>query len=118
MKFTQILGFYCLCACTANPGWAADGKVLPAKHAKGGVTCFDCHQAEKPAGAAPAGTCMDCHGDAPAMAELTRQLPVNPHMPPRAPHPGPFACTDCHHQHQAPVVKCLECHPKFKFNVK
>jgi hypothetical protein len=61
---------------------------------------------------------MDCHGDAPAVAELTRQLPVNPHAPPRPPHPGPYVCTECHRQHQPPAVKCLDCHPKYKFNAK
>jgi hypothetical protein len=92
------------------------GRPLPAKHVKAGVTCFDCHEAEHPKAATSSMSCMNCHGDMPAMADVTRKLPVNPHAPPPAPHPGPFVCTDCHHQHQAPAVKCLECHPKFKFN--
>jgi len=121
MHFTRLLGMISLGLCLAGPGWATDSggaRSLPAKHAKAAVTCIDCHHSEKPTDAAPEATCMDCHGDAPAVAALTRQLPVNPHAPPRAPHPGPYACTDCHRQHQPPVVKCLECHPKFKFDAK
>jgi len=116
MRVARLLGC-CLWAWVAI-GWAADGAAgrnLPPSHAKAGVTCFDCHQAEKPTVAASSGPCMDCHGDAPAVAELTKKLPVNPHVTPKAPHPGPFTCTDCHHQHRPAAVKCLECHPTFKF---
>lgn len=106
----------------AVPAWALGGPAghpLPAKHAKAGVTCFDCHQEEVPSRKAVAdNSCMACHGDFAAMADLTRDLPVNPHAAPAPPHPGPFTCTDCHRQHQPPVVKCLQCHPKFKFTAK
>lgn len=88
---------------------------LTAKHAKAGLNCVDCHKAENPSKAAvPDESCMACHGDYPAMAAYTKSLPVNPHDPPKGKHPGPFLCTDCHHQHKAPEVKCLECHPDFK----
>jgi len=117
MRVTQLLGIGFLAAALAGPV-RADGRSLPARHAKAGVTCFDCHQKEKPTDGATGSTCMDCHGDLPAMAVLTKGLPVNPHMALKAPHPGPFACTDCHRQHQPPVVKCLECHPKFKLSAK
>jgi len=98
-------------AAAQNPGHAT-----PAKHTKAGVTCYDCHREEKPTKAAvPVESCMACHGDYPAMAEYTRSLPLNPHKPPTAnKHPGPFGCTECHHQHKPAVVKCLECHPTFK----
>ncbi len=101
---------------TAIRAGEADAKrPLPPWHAKAGVICHDCHQKEKPTSAAVADdSCMVCHGDYPAMAELTKHLPVNPHAPPKAPHPGPFACPECHHQHKPAVVKCLECHPDFK----
>lgn len=117
MRKTQFLGFCCLWAGLAVPA-RADGRSLPAGHVKAGVTCYDCHLKEKPTDGVTGSTCMDCHGDLPAMAALTGQLPVNPHGTRKAPHPGPFACTDCHRQHQPPVVKCLECHPKFKMAVK
>lgn len=90
-----------------------------AKHTKAGVTCFDCHGEESPSKAAVSDdSCMTCHGDYPAMAAFTKGLAVNPHDPPKKDHPGPFACTECHRQHKAPVVKCLECHPKFKMTAK
>lgn len=102
----------------AAPGRAAEPK-LPPKHAKAGVTCHDCHHEENPTKAAVADdSCMDCHGDYPAMAAYTSKLPVNPHNPPKGKHPGPFACTECHSQHKAPVVKCKECHPDFKLTAK
>ena len=118
MKAVLFLIFHCLCFAVSSPTWAADGaktRSLPPQHAKAGVICFDCHQEENPTKPAVASdSCMACHGDYPAMADLTKKLPVNPHAPPAAPHPGPLTCTECHRQHQPPVVKCLECHPKFK----
>lgn len=88
---------------------------IPAFHAKAGVHCFNCHHEEKPTKKATSDSCMTCHGDYPAMKEVTRHLPANPH----ASHLGEIACTECHRQHQPPVVKCLECHQgKFKFTAK
>jgi hypothetical protein len=103
-----VASFFLATAASADPK-------LPAKHAKAGVTCHDCHQEENPSKAAvPDDSCMACHGDLPAMAAYTKALPVNPHAVPKGGHPGPFACIQCHRQHQPPVVKCLECHPTFK----
>ena len=89
---------------------------LPALHAKSGVHCYDCHQEEKPTKKAVASeSCMTCHGDYPAMRAVTKHLPVNPHDS----HLGEIPCTECHRQHQPPVVKCLECHKgKFQFTAK
>ncbi|BDU68482.1 hypothetical protein GETHOR_05830 [Geothrix oryzae] len=89
---------------------------LPEHHAKAGVHCFNCHHEEKPTQKAVASdSCMACHGDYPAMKEVTKHLPVNPHDS----HLGEISCTECHRQHQPPVVKCLECHKgKFKFTAK
>ena len=94
----------------------AEDPKLPPKHAKAHVTCNDCHHEEAPSKAAVANdSCMACHGDLPAMAAYTRNLPVNPHaVPTKGGHPGPWQCTECHHQHKPAVVKCLECHPAFK----
>ncbi len=117
MKLKTVVAF-CLAGSLGATAWAREGdakRPLPPWHAKAGVTCHDCHQKEKPTTAAVADdSCMICHGDYPAMADLTKQLPVNPHAPPKAPHPGPFACPECHKQHRPAVVKCLECHPDFK----
>jgi hypothetical protein len=118
MHFTRLQGFLWVALCWSGPGWTAELRALPAAHAKSSISCFDCHHAQKPTGAADAAGCMDCHGDAPAVAALTKGLPVNPHAPPKAPHPPLNACPECHRQHQPPVVKCLECHPKFNFTVK
>jgi len=96
MKISRLLGFYCLTLCWSNPGWALDSSAahpVPAKHAQAKVSCYDCHQAENPTGPAAPAACMDCHGDAPAMAEQTRTRVPNPHAPPLA------ACTSCHRQH-------------------
>ena len=105
-----------------GPGAAAVGATLPlqAKHAKATLSCYNCHQEENPTTGAGVtdGSCMACHGDFAEMAVVTKALPVNPHTQPPAPHPGPAACKECHKQHQTPVVKCLECHPKFKFTAK
>lgn len=99
-------------------GHAEPGK-LPPKHAKAGLSCADCHRQDQPKEAAiPEDSCMQCHGDYPAMAAYTKDLPLNPHAPRKAGHPGPFGCTECHHQHKPPVVKCLECHPEFKLSLK
>jgi len=94
----------------------AGSRPLPSKHAKNNLSCFDCHHKENPTQAAMAeDSCMVCHGDYAAMAAYTKHLPVNPHDPPKkGGHPGPFPCTECHHQHKAPEVKCLECHTNFK----
>ena len=89
---------------------------LPEHHSKSGVHCYDCHQEEKPTKKAVASeSCMTCHGDYPAMRAVTKHLPVNPHDS----HLGEIPCTECHRQHQPPVVKCLECHKgKFQFTAK
>ncbi len=108
-----LLGLLLVCL----PALAQDpAHKLPEHHAKAGVHCYDCHQEEKPTKKAVASeSCMTCHGDYPAMKAVTRQLPVNPHDS----HLGPIPCTECHRQHQPPVVKCLECHKgKFKFTAK
>jgi len=97
-------------------GSAGEGKPLPPAHGAAKLTCQDCHQKEKPLTAAvPDQACMVCHGDYPAMKALTKDAKPNPHGSPH--DPGP--CTDCHRQHQPPVVKCLECHEgKFTFKLK
>jgi fumarate reductase flavoprotein subunit len=119
MKFTYALPLACVFALWSSQASAAEHALL-GKHAKNTVTCYHCHQEENPkngAGVTDA-SCIACHGDLAELAEQTKGLPVNPHTQPKAPHPGPVACKECHRQHQAPVVTCLTCHPKFKFNAK
>ena len=53
-----------------------------------------------------------------AMVDYTKHLNPNPHKPPTGKHPAQSPCTDCHRQHKAPVVKCLDCHPDFKMNAR
>lgn len=123
MKLATILPVCLLCLAWVSPAKALNaggGRPLNAKHAKAAVSCHNCHQEESPSSGAGVtdASCMACHGDFAEVAELTKKLPVNPHTQPPAPHPGPAACKDCHRQHQAPAVKCLECHPKFKFTAK
>ncbi|HLO68414.1 MAG TPA: cytochrome c3 family protein [Holophaga sp.] len=115
MKLPRSLAFVAAGFLLAPALRAADPP-LPAKHVKAGVHCHDCHGKENPSKAAVADeSCMACHGDFPAMAAYTKQLPVNPHAPLKKGHaPASFACTDCHRQHRPPVVKCKECHPDFK----
>lgn len=99
-----------------SPSQQTSSRSLPAHHAKAGVHCFDCHQEEKPTKKAVASeSCMTCHGDYPAMKAVTKDAKPNPHDS----HLGEIPCTECHRQHQPPVVKCLECHQgKFKFRMK
>ena len=102
----------------ALPASAQEGgpHAIRPHHAKAGVHCFNCHQEEKPTKKAVASeSCMVCHGDYPAMRAATKDVKPNPHDS----HLGEIPCTECHRQHQAPKVKCLECHEgKFKFNAK
>ena len=98
---------------------AAGSRTLFAKHEKHKVSCFDCHQKEVPDHAAvPDESCMNCHGDWPAMAAYTKKLAVNPHAPPTTNNHPRFACPDCHHQHKPGEIKCLECHETFKDKLK
>jgi len=119
MKQSALLQFCLLCVVGSAP-LKAGGLPLQAKHAAAATSCFNCHQEENPAKGAKVAnaSCMACHGDFAELAFQTKGLPANPHSQRPAPHPGPSDCTECHKQHQPPVVKCLECHPKFKFNVK
>ena len=107
------LGLACMVSVGAAP---AEARPLPAPHVKAKLICHDCHQKEKPSTAAvPDEACMVCHGDYPAMKALTKDVQPNPHG---SPH-DPIACTECHHQHKPPTVKCLECHEgKFTFKIK
>ena len=99
---------------------AGEDRPLPAPHVKAKLICHDCHQKEKPTTAAvPDEACMVCHGDYPAMKALTKDAKPNPHAAPQASPHEPYPCTDCHRQHKAPVVKCMECHEgKFTFKIK
>lgn len=119
MNLISHLTPFGLCLLLAAPAAAADPKPQP-KHVKAGISCFNCHQEEHPTtskGVTDA-SCMACHGDLAELAVVTRQAPVNPHAQRPAPHPEWPACKECHRQHQPPVVKCLQCHPTFKFTVK
>ena len=79
------------------------------------VTCFDCHQEEKPTKRAVASeSCMVCHGDYPAKKALTKHVKPSPHDS----HLGEVPCTDCHCGHKPSKVTCLECHEgEYKFRI-
>lgn len=118
MKPLHLVLLAAVLALNGAMGLAGD-RTLPEKHTKAKLTCYDCHHQDQPEKAAVADdSCVQCHGDFAAMAEYTRKLPVNPHGARQKGHPGPFTCTECHRQHKPPVVKCLECHPDFKFKAK
>ena len=108
-----ILGLFCGLSAQAQERKTVS---QPAHHLRAGVHCFDCHQEEKPTKKAVASdSCMTCHGDYPAMKAVTKNVKPNPHDS----HLGEISCTECHRQHQSPVVKCLECHEgKYKFNIR
>lgn len=113
-----IIGLFCGLLLCSLPARAQEGgsHPIPPPHAKAGVHCYNCHQEEKPTKKAVASeSCMVCHGDYPAMKALTQDAKPNPHDS----HQGEIPCIECHRQHQAPKVKCLECHEgKFKFNIR
>ena len=102
-----MLSFACWAAPAARH--AANGKHVAAR-----VTCENCHGEAAPAKAAAMKACIGCHGDFATVAALTKALPVNPHDS----HMDDPECTDCHTQHKPPVVKCMSCHPTFKFTAK
>ena len=120
MNSTLVLAFtLASLSLAAAPALVAGSKPLPPKHVKAGLICYDCHQKEEPDHAAiPDDSCMNCHGDYPAMAAYTKNLPVNPHNPPTKDKHPKFVCTDCHHQHKPAEVKCLDCHDKFKLTAR
>lgn len=119
MRLLRILALGLL-SCGMVGVRAAEDKPLPAPHVKAKLICHDCHQKEKPTSAAvPDEACMICHGDYPAMKALTKDAKPNPHNPPQTATHASITCTDCHRQHKAPVVKCLECHEgKYTFKIK
>lgn len=96
--------------------WSAEpkAKAPSAKHVKAGVACASCHEEKPPAKPAKMAACVACHGDLAAVAAATKALPVNPHDS----HMDDPDCTECHLQHQPPVVKCMQCHANFKLNAK
>jgi len=120
MNSTLVLGLaFASLTLAAGPALVAGSRPMPPKHVKAGLTCYDCHQKEEPDHAAiPDDSCMNCHGDYPAMAAYTAKLPINPHNPPTKNNHPKFVCTECHHQHKAPEVKCLACHPDFKLKAR
>jgi|GEM_PF-1283474 len=123
MKCPSVISVFCLHLLLAGPAMPSDTKPNPQprpKHVKAGISCYNCHQEENITSGAGVtdGSCMACHGDLPELAVVTKGAPVNPHAQRPAPHPATPACKECHRQHQAPVVKCLDCHPKFTFTVK
>lgn len=92
--FTAILAAY-----------AAD-MVVYGKHLENGVSCEDCHETDKPVKRAPDSACKSCHGEYPEVAELTKELEINPH----ASHQGEPRCTLCHKTHEPSVLMCNQCH--------
>lgn len=76
-------------------------------------------------------TCISCHGDLAAMAEVTKDstvltddkgTTVNPHQRPAGPKhdANPVTCTDCHNNHSQELSKeamkyCAQCHHRGTF---
>jgi hypothetical protein len=111
MKTTLVMS---LCLISTALAWGAPKRVPSAKHIEAGLVCSSCHQEDPPAKPPKMAVCVSCHGDFSAMAEITKALPVNPHDS----HMDDPDCTQCHRQHQPPVVKCLDCHPDFHLTPK
>lgn len=87
-------------------------------HAKANVSCGGCHESIPSSGDDVANArCIACHGPQDALEKKTApaQFPDrNPHHS----HLGEMACTVCHKGHEASVVYCLQCHPKFQMSIK
>jgi hypothetical protein len=120
MKHLKCCIAFLLCSLAVTlPSRAGEAKERPRAiyHLRPGinVSCFDCHQEEKPTKKAVASeSCMVCHGDYPAMRALTKNAKPNPHNS----HMGEVPCTECHRGHQPSRVVCLECHEgEYKFNI-
>lgn len=88
-------------------------------HAKAGFSCASCHGAGVPKAGAEVGNdrCLACHGPLEKLVEKTKPAQFadrNPHHS----HLGDIACTTCHRGHEASVVYCLDCHPKFEMKIQ
>ncbi len=95
-----------------SAGWTAG------LHAGRRFGCASCHGPGVPkAGAEVANDrCLACHGPMDSLVQKTRPAQFadrNPHHS----HLGDIACTTCHRGHEASVVYCLDCHPKFEMKI-
>jgi len=97
----------------------AKSKYMDNIHAKGNIVCAGCHGKEVPLADSTVENqrCLECHGPMEKLAKETepKEFPDrNPHKS----HLGEVACTVCHKAHAASKVYCLECHKKFKMQIR
>ncbi len=105
MKYVMIiLGLVTIL--TVGVAIAENNKTIQPYHAEIGLTCKDCHGTDEPTKRPAVSVCTGCHGEYESVAELTADLPVNPHDS----HQGPVRCYTCHKSHETPVLYCNECH--------
>jgi len=89
---------------------------LLSKHADHAIGCPGCHGKMKKQPVIQTAKCLECHGDAKALAERTAKVtPRNPH---NSRHYGTEAdCRLCHREHATSENFCLPCHERFEFKV-
>ncbi len=98
--------------------WATSAN-LDAAHAKKQITCGGCHGKSLPrkGQSVEDDRCMLCHGRYESLADRT--IPAQfPDRNPHRSHLGQIGCTVCHKAHKPSVVYCLECHKKYKMEIK
>lgn len=98
--------------------WAT-GDFLDNLHAKGSISCANCHGKEFPGFDVTVENkrCLACHGPMERLVKTTEPPDFkdrNPHQS----HLGEIACTVCHKAHSESKAYCLPCHPKFEMKIQ
>ncbi len=98
--------------------WATSAN-LDAAHAKKQISCGGCHGKSLPrkGDSVENDRCLLCHGRDESLAD--RSIPAQfPDRNPHLSHLGQIGCTVCHKAHKPSMVYCLECHKKYKMEIK
>ncbi|MRR15511.1 MAG: hypothetical protein EG826_03525 [Deltaproteobacteria bacterium] len=98
--------------------WASS-EYMDNLHAKGYISCANCHGKELPAPDATVanGKCLECHGPMDQLAKKTEPAEFKDRNPHKS-HLGEIACTVCHKAHSESKVYCLSCHQKFEMKIQ
>ncbi len=98
--------------------WAS-GDFLDHLHAKGSISCANCHGKAFPGFDVTVENkrCLECHGPMEQLVKKT-EPPEFKDRNPHESHLGEIACTVCHKGHSESKVYCLECHQNFQMTIR